>query len=61
MAGARRERESPWSFRVFDAAPLPPVWLGVAFATLLLAGFLGLELTTGGLARLRSGRVDLNL
>ena len=61
MAGARRERESPWSFRIFDAAPLPPVWLGVAFATLLLAGFLGLELTTGGLARLRSGRVDLNL
>ena len=49
---SRRPPRYPWSFRLFDAAPLPPAAVGLALAALLRGIFVGLHSVTGGLSRL---------
>ncbi len=48
-AGSAPATATPWSLRACEAAPVAPVWLGVAFGAVLLAVFLGYELLLGRL------------
>ena len=47
---ARRPASVPWSYRLIEAVPFPPIGVGVAIALVLLAAYLGVEVATGRLS-----------
>ncbi len=58
QAGAGRPPAAPWSFRLFELVPLPPVWVGIGLAAALFAVYYGVEYATGQIHRVRAGTAE---
>ncbi len=51
----------PWSFRLFGAVPLPPLYVGTAIAAGLIAFYFGVEYATGQIGRVLAGEVEAHI
>ncbi len=58
MAQAATAPGSPWSSRLFDSAPLSPIWVGVGLALALLLLFFGVEYASGQVDRVLTGEAE---
>ena len=55
---ANAQLRAPWSFRLFDATGIAPIWVGVGIAGLLLGAYFGVEYARGQISAVLSGSAE---
>lgn len=60
-AGVARGVPMPWTLRLFEALPVPPVCVGIGITATLLAVYFGVEYATGQVDRVLAGEAPAHI